>query len=84
MYNLNGIELDLDGKMLEEYSRYTVAKVGSEHFNNTLIHYAKSELHTDSFERAVYLYGAEVVAKKITAAIKDEMDTFTIIYEEKE
>ena len=78
MYNLNGIELNLDETMLEKYSEIALAEVGSEEFNRSVEWLCKMMLKTDSFEKAVDLYGPAIVSKKITIAIEEELDTFTM------
>ena len=80
-YNLFGTELNLDNKMLERYSELICAPVGSKHFDESIGWLAEMMLKTESFEKAVSLYGEKVVSKKIMNAIEDELDTFHVEYE---
>ena len=76
MYNLNGVALNLDNELLEKYSELIGSNLNDTHFNDTLSRLARIMLKTESFDKAVDLYGTEIVAKKIMFGIKDELDTF--------
>lgn len=78
MYNLNGINLNLNETMLKSYSELIGAELNSEHFNDSIGWLAEMMLKTDSFEKAIYLYGSDIVSKKISIAIEDELNTFTV------
>ena len=78
MYNLDGIELDLDSELLERYSKLALAEVGSDEFNRSLKWLGKVMLKAESFEKAVEIYGKTILSKKIAIAMEDELDTFTM------
>ena len=77
MYKLNGVELSLDNELLEKYSELALAEVGSTDFNKSLEWLCKVMLKVP-FDKAVDLYGPEIVARKITVAMEEELDTFTM------
>ena len=78
MYNLNGINLNLNETMLKSYSELIGAELNSEHFNDSIGWLAEMMLKTDSFEKAIELYGPETVSKKIEKAIQNELSLYDV------
>lgn len=73
MYNLNGIELNLNHELLKKYSEIICSEVNSDSFNESISWLGEIMLKVDSLAHAIDLYGINVVSQKIEKAIQNEL-----------